>query len=231
MKIYIGNINAYTIEYLRPLVSENRWNTAMKYKFTADRKRTLLAHALLCHAVSRIAPEISQPVEPVTDEYSKPHLYLPEDAPGGKDMRSEVYFSLSHSGDFSICAVGDAPVGADIEKIRGDMSELAKVCFTKEEQQQVLAADHKTFFEIWTLKESCMKALGLGMTLPMESFSVCDPDSEHKTCRFKSVSRGDEYYDVSGMNLDAIPGYALSYALCHRMPDELGTPELIYPEL
>lgn len=44
-----------------------------------------------------------------------------ERAPGGKPYfpdRPGLCFSLSHSGPWALCALGDGPVGADVETVR-----------------------------------------------------------------------------------------------------------------
>ena len=42
------------------------------------------------------------------------------------------HFNLSHSGDFLLLAVGDTPVGADIEKIKKIHPKMLEKCFSKE---------------------------------------------------------------------------------------------------
>ena len=100
------------------------------------------------------------------NEKSKPYLKK-----GG-------WFSLSHSGDYVILAVCESEIGADIEKIRDYPKRVAKRCFTPTEllwfdnDNIDSAGRNKAFFEIWTAKESIMKATGLGFSLPMKNFEV-----------------------------------------------------------
>ena len=246
MKIYIGNINDYTTEYLTHLVSGERTDAAMKYRFEADRKRTLLAHALLNHAVSLTHPDMTLPVSPVTDEYGKPHLYF------GVHSSSEIHFSLSHSGDYSVCAVSSHNVGVDIEKIGDDKERIADRFFAEEEREYI--QDAAGFYRIWTLKESFMKAVGWGMKLPLDAFSVSGLDENTGICSFRPCkSRDDDnkdineeiamtlgrsvtdkktgYYTISGRALSVINGYSLAYSLCFVSPLELKMPDIVYPIL
>ena len=76
-------------------------------------------------------------------------------------------FNLSHSGAFLACAVGDRPVGIDIEAVRPLKLEVARrVCNAKE--MDYLAPEtpgsHIRFLRIWTAKEAYFKALGTGIT-------------------------------------------------------------------
>lgn len=244
MDIYIGNINDYSTEYLSGLVSEDRVKAAMKYRFESDRKRTLLAHALLNHAVSKKFPDMPLPVNPVTDGYGKPHIHIGPD--------DEIFFSLSHSGDHSICAVAPKPVGADIEEIKDDKEKIADRFFAAKERGYV--RDAKSFYRIWSLKESFMKAVGLGMKLPMDSFTVSDFNEKTGICTFRSSDNGDDdtkdinseiekatgmslfdpatgYYKISGMALTIVPGYSLAFSICCFTPDKIDVPKISYPVL
>ncbi len=238
MDIYIGNINDYTTQYLTGLVSARHAEASKRYRFDSDRRRTLLAHALLDHAVSLTLPGTPLPTDPVIDANGKPHVFL--------DDEQEFHFSLSHSGDFSICAVGKSPVGADIEQIGHDKENIAERFFAKEEQGFI--KDAESFYRIWTLKESFMKAVGLGMKLPMGSFTVTELDEKTGICRFKPCGFDGEnpiadsleksyvdhetgYYRISGMTLSEIPGYSLSFAVCNAGQTEPVPPAIHHPVL
>ena len=73
------------------------------------------------------------------------------------------HFNLSHSGDFLLLAVGECPVGADIEKITRILPKTLKQYFSQEEQTLVEKEGKKTFFEFWTKKESYVKYTGEGI--------------------------------------------------------------------
>lgn len=78
-----------------------------------------------------------------------------------------VHFSISHSGDYAVCAISDNTLGCDIEKIgRVDM-KIANCFFTKAECDRLNSLnfdEQKTeLAKIWTVKESYAKALGRGV--------------------------------------------------------------------
>lgn len=78
-----------------------------------------------------------------------------------------IFFSLSHSGDFALCSVSDFTVGADIEKIRNfSPAILSKVC-TKNEKLYLLSLNENErkseFFRLWTARESYAKFIGCGV--------------------------------------------------------------------
>lgn len=100
------------------------------------------AYALLRFAFSEIYGEAT-PETAKTDD-GKP--YFP--------TRSDVHFSLSHTKDYVLCAMGDFPVGADIEKIRELRPGLNKRVRSEDEMNDF------DFFSSWVLKESFIKLCG-----------------------------------------------------------------------
>lgn len=149
----VGTARAETVARLRP----------------ADRKRLSLgAGLLLRHALRErgLDPDAVR-VEP--GAHGKP--YLP-DVPN-------VCFNLSHSGEYALCAVSDHPVGCDVEKLAAPELRVAERFFAPEElallrAEHDAAAQARLFYRLWTLKESFLKATGLGLSLPLDCFSV-DP--------------------------------------------------------
>ncbi len=75
------------------------------------------------------------------------------------------HFSLSHSGGLALCALSDAPVGADIEVIRPRRPGLPAYVFKGAEYDRWLAlgGDWAAFCALWTEKESIVKYTGEGL--------------------------------------------------------------------
>lgn len=102
-------------------------------------------------------------------------------APIERDERGKPYraggppFSLSHSGTLALLAVGSAgAVGCDVEQCRSlEYPKLARRAFAPEEIRQVERSAYpaETFFRIWTLRESYLKATGRGIAV--DPSSVC----------------------------------------------------------
>ena len=114
-----------------------------------------------------IGQRLSQPprqLQFVLNAYGKPFL-----AAGG------VEFNLSHSGGWVVCAVSDQPVGIDVEEIRPVERDVAAYCFSPTEQEWLAMAGVSwldRFYQLWTLKESYVKALGQGLSRPLTSFAL-----------------------------------------------------------
>ncbi|WP_068503613.1 4'-phosphopantetheinyl transferase family protein [Paenibacillus kribbensis] len=85
------------------------------------------------------------------------------------------HFNVSHSGKWVVCALDDHPLGIDIEQLRPIDFEVGRVCFSDAEYDALMRQDADSrlsyFYDLWTLKESFVKAEGQGLTLPLKSFS------------------------------------------------------------
>ncbi len=126
----------------------------------------LLADTLAENGVSGLSAEEAE------DENGKPCL----------PRCPELHFSLSHSGSYAMCAAAEKPVGCDIQLAAPRSLRVAERYFTQEEQARILTqeteeARQEMFYRIWTLKESFVKCLGLGLRLPLDSFSAYPAES------------------------------------------------------
>ena len=75
---------------------------------------------------------------------------------------SDMHISISHSGEYAVCAVSEKPVGIDIEKIRTVSDKLIDRVCTEREREYVISDER--FFEVWTAKEAYFKKIGTGIT-------------------------------------------------------------------
>ncbi len=93
-----------------------------------------------------------------------------------------IHFNISHSGNWVVCAFSNLQVGVDVEKIRKVNFEIARRFFSDEEVFRLFSLPENLqteyFFDLWTLKESYLKAVGTGLTKPLKSFTVKENDNE-----------------------------------------------------
>lgn len=94
------------------------------------------------------------------------------------------YISISHSGDFVMCAVSECEVGADIEKIREVNLKTAEKAFSENEKKYVFSQKNvkNAFFKVWTFKESYVKAIGTGIRTELNSFETTDAAGNPEKC-------------------------------------------------
>lgn len=98
------------------------------------------------------------------NEWGKPRL-----------VSGAVEFSLSHAGNFCVCALDASFVGVDVELPRISMAVAAR-CFHPDEVSflQALPEDRQkdALLRLWTAKESYLKYLGRGLCIPLDFFCV-----------------------------------------------------------
>lgn len=131
-----------------------------------DRNRSLGAGLLLDHALAVYGLQ-ERGVEYEIGKWGKP----------GLKYHPEICFSLSHSGDYAICTIGDRPVGNDIEYVKEGRLKVADRFFAKEELDWLYDADTpagrtQRMFRLWTMKESFLKVTGRGMSLSLKDFVI-----------------------------------------------------------
>lgn len=81
------------------------------------------------------------------------------------------FFSISHSKRYSVLAVSDEEIGADIEMRSELKNSVIDRCFTEEEQIYAKLST-ENFLRIWTAKEAVLKLLGTGFSYSPRGFSV-----------------------------------------------------------
>ncbi len=148
---------------LEKTLPEARREKLSRLRAEGARRLSLGAGLLLVRA---LRDEGLRPADYRTDGYGKPCFpSLPD-----------FHFSLSHSGEMAMCAVSSRPLGCDIEGPRAVREELAERFFHPLERAALAAlpapAREEAFFRLWTRKESYMKAVGLGFSLPLDSFAL-----------------------------------------------------------
>lgn len=143
-----------------------------RFHFQRHRHQYLITRALIRSLLSRYVPTIA-PADWrfEKNEYGRPHIA----AQFGLEW---LRFNLSHTDGLIACAVvRDREVGVDVENIQrdGELVKLADRYFSPAEvaELQGLADAEKPlrFFDYWTLKESYIKARGMGLSIPLDHFS------------------------------------------------------------
>ena len=150
---------------LRAQLSRSRLEQIDRRRSTA-RAQSFAASLLLEYAVMRHHPSIVHPLSLSTAAGGKPYLV----------NEPNVHFNLSHSGDWAVCAISDYPVGVDIERCEPGRRDIAARFFHRDEVRYLdsllPSMRDDAFYQLWTLKESFVKATGRGLDLPLRSFRI-----------------------------------------------------------
>jgi 4'-phosphopantetheinyl transferase len=166
------------------LLSHDERERAEKFRYAQHQRHYVVARASLRRLLAerlRVAP---QAVEFVETKHGKPRLAPVHGA-------ADVEFNLSHSGVLALYAfTRSRAVGVDVELIREvpDVADLAERFFsvTEAEVLRAVPVDRRSlaFLACWTRKEAFIKALGLGLSCPLDAFDVTiDPDTPARITR------------------------------------------------
>ncbi|MCI8948961.1 MAG: 4'-phosphopantetheinyl transferase superfamily protein [Lachnospiraceae bacterium] len=138
----------------------------------------------------------------------------------------DIFFNISHSQGMAVCALGNQPLGVDVEKIRPANLSIIRKCLTKKEQNYLKSLREENrnqdFFRFWTLKESYAKAVGIGLSLDFSSIEFeLEPFAAHlnpseKNWQFLQTlwKEGEEAYVISfcGLQLPESPCFLRQYS-------------------
>lgn len=135
-------------------------------RFPEQSQQHSLAGDLLALMAYRTAyPADAFPPERAVTAEGKP--YFP--------ARPTFHYSISHSGEWVVCAVGAAPLGVDIQVERPVRSAVFRALSAAEQAELDELEERErfpAFFDVWCLKEAYAKAIGLGLQAGFRDFSV-----------------------------------------------------------
>ena len=165
-----GPVDGITQGMLALLSPEERAK-ADRFAFADDRDGFVAAHALLRATLSGFFARPPQDWTFVTNAWGKPRI-------DASDASARLSFNLSHTrGHVAVAVALDREVGVDVERVapsRAD-EEVARQLFAPAEfadfQEEPEAGRAEAFFDYWTLKEAYIKAVGLGVALPLKDFA------------------------------------------------------------
>ncbi|HSX37497.1 MAG TPA: 4'-phosphopantetheinyl transferase superfamily protein [Chlamydiales bacterium] len=175
---YLGVPDNSILQKELPALSGEVQVKVTKSRILIDKWRHLLSDLLIRNVIAQELATAPDSIAVESDSYGKPIL-----------ANRSRHFNISHSHNIIILATDDTPVGVDIEYIK-PFSDLDSIItqFTQEEQQMYYAKYEEQrvgfFYELWTLKESYLKAIGKGLNCSLQSFSIRITDNE------ASLSRG-----------------------------------------
>ncbi|MBA4534784.1 4'-phosphopantetheinyl transferase family protein [Brevibacillus halotolerans] len=147
-------------------VSQEKREKILRFHRREDAYRGLLADLLVRYILLTHHFISKEEIQFEYNEYGKP--YLPY---------TNCNVNLSHSGEWVVCGTGIEPVGIDVEQQKPIEMEIAKHYFSKQEYTDLVVKSEgeeqlSYFYDLWTLKESYIKAVGKGLSIPLSSFSI-----------------------------------------------------------
>lgn len=161
-------LSMQSIEWLSTLLSPVESDNILRYK-NKSAKHT----ALITRAISRLILAQYTGIEPsalvfTRNEHGKPELAV---------NPLKIRFNLSHNNQQIIMAVCvNDDIGCDIEDPARQVSieTITRRFFAPQEHKLIFdmegEAQQQRFFEVWTLKEAFVKAIGVGISLGLDTF-------------------------------------------------------------
>lgn len=148
-----------------------------KFVFLRDFKASLVGRLLMRKFVHDYTGVAYNEIRFIRDERGKPLLTFPEN--------SELKFNVSHHGSFCVLAghIGSSLLGVDVMKFERerhkDLDEYFRIMsrqFTRDEWDTITRSPQKydqitMFYRHWSLKESYVKAVGVGITERLQNLS------------------------------------------------------------
>jgi len=161
-----SDINSIHLDSLLRLLPEYEQRMVQKRLNIDTRYRTLVARVFLRLQLSKVLGTKWREIVLRIDKKGKPFL----------QHKEHLHFNLSHSGNWIVAAISKKKIGIDIEHLKAIAIERYSSFLQINERNYILDGNSeerlRRFFEVWTLKESYIKATGMGFYEPLSSYSV-----------------------------------------------------------
>ncbi len=143
---------------------------AASFRYDCDRNRFVVGRAILRLLLAADGNEDPEVLRLQTNAYGKPEL-----------AANRRHFNFSRSGGSALLAIGGAPLGIDLERVRpvAEKERIAEQVFGHHERAWMRAVTDPErtarFFQLWTRKEALVKAAGRGLSEDLRRFdTLCD---------------------------------------------------------
>ncbi len=149
-------------------LSQAERQVAGRFFFEHDRRRFIVRRRTLRSILGRYLQISPEQLSFRRNPQGKPQL-----------TESDIHFSVSHSAGLAVYVFGRrCQLGVDIEYLRPmpGASQIAAAFFSPSERSLLEALpvtdQQKAFFHCWTRKEAFVKAIGEGLSYPLDRFDV-----------------------------------------------------------
>jgi 4'-phosphopantetheinyl transferase len=138
------------------------------FHFQKDRDIYLISHGFLRSVLSLYLSCSPSAIQFTRDSFGKPHL-----------RSGDLQFNLSHCKGSALLGISSASqaIGVDTEHCKEieDIPAIVSHYFSAPEIKQLLKAPQlemqQQFYQLWTLKEAYIKAIGKGLSIPLNEFA------------------------------------------------------------
>ncbi|MEW4924159.1 4'-phosphopantetheinyl transferase superfamily protein [Algibacter sp. 2305UL17-15] len=179
-EVYIWIINCNltkdNISFLSSFLSDDEILKASKFRFNKDKNCSVITRGVLRLLTSKYLKINPEDIKFKYGKFGKPDF----------DFDTPLKFNVSHAGDLAVIGfVNNYDIGIDVEYIKGDFDvlEIVDNYFSKQEIKTLNSIPKtlqtEAFYRGWTRKEAFIKGKSLGLSFPLDSFSI-SIDSDEK---------------------------------------------------
>lgn len=196
-----GSLTADEEKLLFSRLGPEQQQAAQRFKVDSARQRYIISRVVLSRILARYLGCSAEEVKYKIGKYGKPCLAQGLDSGPGEGAKPPLVFNMSHSGEAVVCAVaasGWLGIDVECEGRKLGFSDLAERFFAAEEVRQLRRLNQspedqrQLFFRIWTLKEAFIKAIGLGLSYPLQDFALKLDSSEISSSSMAQLIRIDD---------------------------------------
>ncbi len=146
------------LEELKSLLQVHEIEKINRYQQENDRNQRIISKAVLRILLGRYTGINPKEIRFQADQHNKPFIENPF---------FKLSFNVSHSGNWILIAVADVSVGIDAERMDTSFTyqNMLPLSFSPQEISFIAhsAFPYQSFYELWTRKESLLKATGEGL--------------------------------------------------------------------
>ena len=197
------------------LLSDAERQRASRFLFDRDRDRFIVGRARLRQLLAARLGTRPESVELVYGAHGKPAL-------ARRFADADLHFNVSHCDDVTLYAFScGREIGVDVEAVRviREADDIAGRFFSHRENQAYRALERRDrplgFFQCWTRKEAFIKALGDGLSYPLDRFDVSlTPGEPAEILRVEAMSG-----DCCGWRMESLspaPGFVAAVVIGDR---------------
>ena len=211
--IWVGEVGGTnSLSDWEALLSPDERERAHRFHFPEDWRRYVYGRGLLRWLLGSYLGLDPAALKFTYTEHGKPEL---ADAISARPL----HFNLSHSGTQLLLAFAwERRVGADVEQVTGnrDLEQIANRFFSPAERKALLALQGDTrkeaFYLCWSRKEAFLKAVGDGLSMPLDQFDVAvHPNQPAVLLATRPDPAEADRWEMHGLDLG--PGYAAAVVL------------------
>jgi 4'-phosphopantetheinyl transferase len=208
-EIHFGSLDvaAGEVERLTLLLSADERARAARFAFARDRRRFVVRRARLREILAAATGMRAERLVYTANSYGKPSM-----------ASDGLRFSTSHSHETWAVALSDREIGVDVEHHQADLDwrDLADSLFGPAERAALRALPPEDairgFFDCWARKEAFVKAIGMGLSYPLDAFSVSVTPEAH-------LLSGADGWSIAGLSIAAQHAAAVVVADDGLQPD------------